>query len=162
MHHLVYKCLGDEPRAWLLGHFQHQAEVLESSFPNRPVKLLSDVDDTLYVHWCCKALPSDAVFPGVRSYIQAVRDGSGAEHAGALVLLSARPSAMKNYTHRVLRELVRVPVACLPVPLSPRPSPPYRGWLCRKLLPRRHRRLTHTRAGCRVLVRRRARVTSAC
>ena len=112
LHHLVYKCLGEAPRAWLLAHFQRQAEALEAAFPNRPVKLLSDVDDTLYVHWCCKALPSDTVFPGVRSYIQAVRDGTGAEHDGALVLLSARPSAMKNYTHRVLRELVRRGQGC--------------------------------------------------
>eukprot|EP01097_Dermamoeba_algensis_P000949 TRINITY_DN1352_c0_g1_i1.p1 TRINITY_DN1352_c0_g1~~TRINITY_DN1352_c0_g1_i1.p1 ORF type:complete len:620 (+),score=96.96 TRINITY_DN1352_c0_g1_i1:134-1993(+) len=71
------------------------------------VKVISDIDDTLYCQLLDRRWPTGTIYPGIRSFYRELdvgRDEKG--RVGDLVFLTARPGGYKgmieNYTHKML------------------------------------------------------------
>jgi hypothetical protein len=79
----------------------------------KEVKMLSDIDDTLFVSLFDFSFPNGTIYPGIHAFYSAMDDGPGAvdglpvaSHAGDLVFLTARPEGVggmfEDFTHRFL------------------------------------------------------------
>jgi hypothetical protein len=100
---LVFHDIDDDGvRATLLQHI-----AAEAAAPGG-LKILSDIDDTLYANWKDKRYPAKTVYPGVRQ-LYAELSGSPLEPEAAVVtFVTARPEdplgLFENATHRALSE----------------------------------------------------------
>lgn len=84
LHRLIYRDLDqDHLQARALAHLA--AEV----HPTGALKVLSDIDDTLYANWKDGRYPKGTVYPGVRAFYRELL-GRG-PNPGGLVFLTARP-----------------------------------------------------------------------
>jgi len=104
--HLVYSDIDDPGlRQRLLDHIAQQAE----GQPRR-LKVLSDIDDTLYANWVDARFPKGTTYPGILAfYSELARAGScDPEAGGCVVFISARPGdrtgITENPTLRTLQE----------------------------------------------------------
>jgi hypothetical protein len=87
---LVFHDLDDaDLQGEVLGHFAAQAREVGAA-----VKVLSDIDDTLYCNWVDARFPKKAVYPGVRALHRELDRGPGdaADRLGDLTFLTARPA----------------------------------------------------------------------
>lgn len=115
---LLFHDIDDEAvRTAILGHLAAEALVAgatgETGGPHvslspRRLKVLSDIDDTLYANWKDKRYPGKTVYPGVRQ-LYAELSGSPLEPAGAVVtFVTARPGdrlgLVEGATRRSLAE----------------------------------------------------------
>ena len=66
LHQLLFQALDNKNRATVLEHFQDQVKVMKHS--KRPIKVLSDIDDTLFSSWLDTRWPRHVVYPGVRQF----------------------------------------------------------------------------------------------
>ncbi|MBI4577801.1 MAG: hypothetical protein HY722_16190 [Planctomycetes bacterium] len=100
---LVYHDLDDEAlRGRLLAHIAAEAS------PAGELKVLSDIDDTLYAHWKDTRYPSGTVYPGVLAFYRELDLGpAGDGREGDLVFVTARPGdrtgLVESHTHEALR-----------------------------------------------------------
>lgn len=100
----------DAVRDAILDHFAaHQA-------PSGEVKVLSDIDDTLYRNWCDPRFPSKTVYPGIIGLhreldlgLAASPEGHPCGRRGDLAFITARPversGIIESQTHATLRTL---------------------------------------------------------
>lgn len=79
----------------ILDHFQREAEQYRCD----EVKVISDVDDTLYRNWVDPRFPPRTVYPGV---IQLYRELEGRE-IGDIVFLTGRPGERSGKLKRMFR-----------------------------------------------------------
>ncbi|MCO5172261.1 MAG: App1 family protein [Planctomycetes bacterium] len=86
---LVFHDLDDAAlRDQVLAHFAREA----AAAPSGEVKVLSDIDDTLYRNWVDERYPPKAVYPGVRALYHELDIGPDeAGRPGDLVFVTARP-----------------------------------------------------------------------
>lgn len=92
LHQLVYRDLDDDAlRGEVLAHILAEGAAL----PRRGVKVVSDIDDTVYANWKDVRFPKKTVYPGVRSLYRAL-----VRRAGDLVFLSARPGDRSGVVER--------------------------------------------------------------
>ena len=105
---LIFTDIDDEEiRAEILAHIQREAE---PGAPQADVKVLSDIDDTLYSSLNDKRYPSGTTYPGVIQYYRELdRESSDASSTrGDLVFLTARPKVrsghIEDHTYETLRE----------------------------------------------------------
>lgn len=71
--HLVYRTLDERKRKLVLDHIERVNRPAAAADPlQRPVKLLSDVDDTLFQGWKDAGFPSKSVYPGVLAFHAAI------------------------------------------------------------------------------------------
>ncbi len=87
---LVYSDIDDKDiRAEILNHFVTRS----AKFEKAPIRVLSDVDDTLYASLHDKRYPTSSLYPGVVTLHEELQAASFSEqsHVAALVLLTARP-----------------------------------------------------------------------
>ncbi len=100
---LVWVDIDDaQRRHTLLAHFAREA------VPTGEVKVLSDIDDTLYENWKDTRYPPKTVYPGVVQFYAELDAGPRGEgRLGDLTFVSARPTdplgAVEALTHRTLR-----------------------------------------------------------
>ena len=76
-------------RQTILAHFRQEAARVE----HRELKVLSDVDDTLYCNWADKRYPPKTVYPGVRQLYLELDQGTEAYPSplGDVTFLTGRP-----------------------------------------------------------------------
>lgn len=111
LHQLVYRDLDDgEPRRRVLAHLAQQGSQVPRE--HRGLRVISDVDDTLWANWKDARWPKKTVYPGVRAFYREVarRAGPRVERLpGELVFLTARPrdraGLVEEMTHATLRRL---------------------------------------------------------
>ncbi len=111
LHQLVFRDVdGEEARRRILEHLQVEARGVAAE--DRGLRVVSDVDDTLWANWKDARWPKKTVYPGVRAFYREVarRVGGGPErHPGELVFLTARPrdraGVVEEMTHATLRKL---------------------------------------------------------
>lgn len=86
---LVFHDLDDDDlRDELLAHVAREA----AAAPPGELKVLSDMDDTLYRNWVDERYPAKAVYPGVLAFYRELDLGiDGAGRPGDIVFLTARP-----------------------------------------------------------------------
>ena len=65
LHQLMFQAMSSREREDVLQHFEQQQPALQSK---RPIKVLSDIDDTLFSSWLDKRWPREIVYPGVRQF----------------------------------------------------------------------------------------------
>lgn len=101
-------------RERILQHFATQAKGLP-----RGLKILSDIDDTLYCNWVDPRYPKQTLYPGVIATYRAIDRGARADdRKGDLVFVTARPDDLLGWVERhTLRRmeamgLRRVSVLC--------------------------------------------------
>lgn len=94
----------------ILDHFAaHQA-------PSGELKVLSDIDDTLYRNWCDTRFPSKTVYPGIIGLhreldlgLAVTPEGNPSGRRGDLAFITARPversGIIESQTHATLRTL---------------------------------------------------------
>lgn len=88
--HLVYSDIDDEGiRAELLAHLATSAEGLDV----RPIRVLSDIDDTIYASLHDARFPKGTTYPGVLAFYRelATADGEAPGVDGFVTFISARP-----------------------------------------------------------------------
>ena len=103
----------------ILDHFKTQADIAIERNNDKPigVKILSDVDDTLYSSGgkfpagCDKEYPKHQLYPGCLSFFRSLdKQGQVDDTACNLVFLSARPHAYKDvaeeHSYRLFKKLV--------------------------------------------------------
>lgn len=83
-HDLDAEALRDE----VLAHIAREA----AAAPSGELKVLSDIDDTLYCNWTDERYPAKALYPGVRALHRELDLGTdGVGRPGDIVFLTARP-----------------------------------------------------------------------
>jgi len=103
---LVFRAVGSpQVRDEILAHIATQAAGLSRD----EIKILSDVDDTLYANWKDDRYPSKTVYPGVIQLYRELDAGRDQQtgYVGDLVFVTARPSGrglIERRTHRSLRK----------------------------------------------------------
>ncbi len=88
--HLVWSDVDDEAiRADLLAHLATAADGLAE----RPVRVLSDIDDTIYANWIDSRFPKGTTYPGVITFYEEMARAAGVDPAvrGFATFISARP-----------------------------------------------------------------------
>lgn len=111
LHQLVYRDVDDDGvRERLLAHFADEARQVPREA--RGVRVLSDLDDTLWANWKDARYPKKTVYPGVRAFYREVSrrvGGSPERLAGEVVFLTARPrdraGIVEDLTHATLKKL---------------------------------------------------------
>jgi len=108
LHELIYYKISDDIlRQAILAHFTREARS-EQQQPSRPprdkVRVLSDIDDTLYRSLCDERYQHKAIFPGVLEFFRALSVGSRASDneassPGEVTFLSARPREMASLSY---------------------------------------------------------------
>lgn len=78
-------------REEILAHFEKESP------PTGLVKVLSDIDDTVYANWKDKRYPPKTIYPGVKQFQK--------ELGRDLVFVTARPGVIERLTRRTLRNL---------------------------------------------------------
>lgn len=108
---VVFHDIDDEGvTAALVEHFAAQAA------PSGEVKVLSDIDDTLYRNWCDPRFPSKTVYPGIIGLhreldlgLAVTPEGQPSGRRGDLAFITARPversGVIESQTHATLRTL---------------------------------------------------------
>lgn len=90
-----------ELKVKILSHFSQQALVINGETLNaRPLKILSDVDDTLRSQLLDYSFPSGTVYPGVLEFYDGLDRGPEDKdlgNGGNLIFLTARPSGVKGF-----------------------------------------------------------------
>ena len=100
---LIYSDIDDAPlREQILAHFAKQAEDVEVP----EVKVLSDIDDTIYANWKDARFPSKTVYPGVVEFYRQLDLGPGEApgREGDLVFVTARPGDRSGVVERTTRQ----------------------------------------------------------
>lgn len=105
---LIFHDLDDEALTTeVLAHFASEAAASSSS---AELKVMSDIDDTLYRNWCDERYPPKAIYPGVLALHRELdlgQDGTG--RPGDITFLTARPGdrpgLVENQTLLTLGEL---------------------------------------------------------
>jgi len=116
LHALVYHGVPANVKDALLKHF---AEDAAKRTGPRPVKVLSDIDDTLFCSLFDHSFPSACTYPGMTKLYDSIDKGETATEAqGDLVFLTARPpgplGSFRNYTYNMLRSKgVNIPFSML-------------------------------------------------
>jgi hypothetical protein len=88
LHQLLFHDVDDDAlRESILDHFAREAA------PSGEVKILSDIDDTLYANWKDRRYPKKTVYPGVLQLHKELDRGPGEQRgrAGDLTFVTARP-----------------------------------------------------------------------
>ena len=105
LHKLLYSDIDDDAvRARILDHFADHME------PTGEVKVLSDIDDTLYCSINDARYPSDTLYPGILALYRELDRGPhpDAQPEGDLAFLTARPGDrtgfVENWTQGVLAQ----------------------------------------------------------
>lgn len=102
---LLYQDIDDDSlRSEVLAHFRDQASELA-----RRMRVLSDIDDTLYANWKDERYPKKTVYPGVLAFYDELAGGEEEGHAD-LVFLTARPDGFgwfEDFTRSRLAKRVR-------------------------------------------------------
>lgn len=127
LHKLVYEEVTVKKKRTILEHLRHEANQVRLSRAGHSavgIKLLSDVDDTLYSSGgrfpagCDTRFPKHMVYPGCLRLFQAICQANVSECEAEridgpscdLVFLSARPHVykdlMEDYSYRLFRDLV--------------------------------------------------------
>ncbi len=108
LHELVFQQITDEIlRSAILTHFarESRSELTPPSHPPRDkVRVLSDIDDTLYSSLCDERFRRRTLFPGVLEFYRALSAGvrahdSGAHAKGDVTFLSARPRELASLSY---------------------------------------------------------------
>ncbi|MBI2572119.1 MAG: hypothetical protein HYV63_34345 [Candidatus Schekmanbacteria bacterium] len=93
-------------RQEILDHIRSEAPASK----NVDLKVLSDIDDTLYANWKDERYPKGTVYPGVRQFYEELDCGPAASggRQGDLAFVTARPGerfgVVENATQNALRE----------------------------------------------------------
>jgi hypothetical protein len=66
LHQLMFQTITEPWREDILLHFANQVAADDDG--TKPIKVLSDIDDTLFSSWLDKRWPREIVYPGVRSF----------------------------------------------------------------------------------------------
>ena len=73
---LIFEDISEELRVKLLAHIEEQAlglnEAKNSHNSAKPVKVLSDIDDTIFCALHDRRYPRRSVYPGVRAFLDAL------------------------------------------------------------------------------------------
>ncbi|MBX7097420.1 MAG: hypothetical protein K1X89_06900 [Myxococcaceae bacterium] len=96
---LVFEVLSPEQRSSVLAHFAREA------VPTGEVKLLSDIDDTIYASVNDPRFRKGTEYPGVRAFYRALDQGPRGAPEGDLVFLTARPEREASPTFAQLSKL---------------------------------------------------------
>jgi len=106
--HLVFSDIDDAGiRAELIAHLRTAAEGVTS----RPIRILSDIDDTLFSKYHDGRVPEGTPYPGVRAFYAELAAASGTEPLTEpfVTFISARPAdrggRVEEYTLDQLRDL---------------------------------------------------------
>jgi hypothetical protein len=104
---LLYQDIDDDSiRGEVIAHFASQASALE-----RRMRVLSDIDDTLYANWKDGRYPKKTVYPGVLTFYDELAGKEGCDGHPDLVFLTARPDGFgwfEDFTRSRLAKRVRV------------------------------------------------------
>ena len=77
LHQLMFQTVAQPWRDTILSYFESQVAG-QSSNTRKPIKVLSDIDDTLFSSWLDKRWPREIVYPGVRTFfIELTRNNHG-------------------------------------------------------------------------------------
>ena len=69
LHQLMFHAVIEPWRSTVLHHFQEQqTNQVDLHRTKKPIKVLSDIDDTLFSSWLDKRWPRELVYPGVRQF----------------------------------------------------------------------------------------------
>lgn len=104
---LIFHDLDDEALTTeILAHFTSEAAIATST----ELKVMSDIDDTLFRNWCDERYPPKAVYPGILSLHRELDLGNdGAGRPGDITFLTARPGdrpgLVENQTIHTLGQL---------------------------------------------------------
>lgn len=108
LHELLYQQISDEVlRQAILTHFASESRS-ELSPPSHPpkdkVRVLSDIDDTLYSSLCDERFRRRTLFPGVLEFYRALSLGvrahdSSTQAKGSVTFLSARPRELAGFSY---------------------------------------------------------------
>lgn len=104
---LVFHDIDDEElRARILEHIAREA----AAAPSGELKVMSDIDDTIFCNWVDERFPAKAVYPGVRALYRELDLGpDGVGRPGDIVFLTARPGdrmgVVEGQTLGTLRDL---------------------------------------------------------
>jgi hypothetical protein len=83
LHQLIFQTLTEPWREQILSHFENQAGNIKRGARDKegngkPIKVLSDIDDTLFSSWLDKRWPREIVYPGVRTFfVEITRNNNG-------------------------------------------------------------------------------------
>jgi hypothetical protein len=100
--HLVHSDIDDEAvRAALLAHLARSADGLQI----RPIRVLSDIDDTIYASLHDTRYPKGTLYPGVLAFYRELAGvAPETQGAGFVTFISARPGDRGGLVERVTRE----------------------------------------------------------
>lgn len=96
---LVFDTLNTTQRAQVLAHFAAEA------VPTGEVKLLSDIDDTVYASLNDPRFQKGALYPGVHAFFAALDEGPRAAAKGDVLFLTARSRLEADVTFDTLARL---------------------------------------------------------
>ena len=68
LHQLLFSALSPPSRSTILSHFATEAASFSSLHSHMPIKVLSDIDDTLLSSFLDKRYPKHVLYPGVRQF----------------------------------------------------------------------------------------------
>ena len=86
LHNLIYHDIDDPKiRSTILDHFKRNSQY------KGPLKILSDIDDTVYVNWKDEKYRKKTPYPGMIKLLNCLDEGENGENRGDLVFLTARP-----------------------------------------------------------------------
>lgn len=117
LHQLLFHDIDDAAvRAEIVAHVEREAASLPAG--RRELKVLSDIDDTVYANWKDERFPAKTVYPGVLALFRELDRGPGeeAEREGDLTFVSARPGDRAGLVERRTLEGLRergVPAATM-------------------------------------------------
>jgi hypothetical protein len=94
LYNLVYHDIDSEPqRKRVLQHFIEQAD------DSLQIRIISDIDDTIYANWRDEKFPKKTLYPGVRSFFSRLDS-----EQNKLVFLTARPKDRGHLSERLTRK----------------------------------------------------------
>lgn len=102
LHQLIYHDIDDDKlRTQLIAHFQSHGTRYGD------LKILSDIDDTLYCNWLDTRYPKKTVYPGVRALYRELDIGNAESgRSGDLAFLTARPYERFGITDRITHKML--------------------------------------------------------
>jgi phosphatidate phosphatase APP1 len=84
LHQLLFSAIPQPCRGAILSHFEAEAADVRLGTRPKPIKVLSDIDDTLFSSFLDKRYPKHIVYPGVRQFFaELTRDNASLSAAAA-------------------------------------------------------------------------------
>jgi len=107
---LLFEDLPQKAKEDILEHIKTEADKLNKETPigKRPIKVLSDIDDSIYASLYDVSYPKSTTYPGVVSFYSSMDKFLNEDERGNLVFLTARPkglfSLFRKFTFNTLKE----------------------------------------------------------